>query len=355
MRLAVISFTKSGSLLCRKLTKSLSKVGHECKGYVQPRFLEESPAISGLFPIIGSLNSWTGQQFGQVDGLIYIGAAGIAVRAIAPFLIDKMTDPAVVVLDEQAHFAISLLSGHVGGANELAGLVGELTSAMPVITTGTDVNHKTAIDVWAKKRGLVLSDRTLGKNVAAALLAEEEVGFYSDYPMNEPVPTDFIKGRRGKLQVWITSHTIPEVDDSRILRLIPPSLTVGVGCRKGVAATVVETHIQQIFREAKLDLRAIAGLFSIDLKQQEEGLLRTAAKLQVPFSTYSAERLQQITESVTSSSFVQAVTGVDNVCERAALTGAGAGAQLLVCLQAGNGVTVAVAEKKIEIGPREEA
>ena len=375
MRLAVISFTKSGSWLCGKLTKRLQELGYACMGYVQPRFLNEVQEVTGLCPLTGSLNDWTEQQFRQAEGLIYIGAAGIAVRAIAPFIKDKMTDPAVVVLDEQAQFAISLLSGHIGGANELTGLVSEITGAMPVITTATDVNRKTAIDVWAKQRGLMLSDRILAKETAAALLAEEAVGFYSDYPLTEPVPEGFIKGELGRLQVWLTARVIPGGEhmvswfceaDGRILRLIPPSLAVGVGCRKGVSAAVIETRIRQVFDEANLDMRAIAGLFSIDLKQQEEGLLKTAANLQVPFCTYSAEILQNVTEAespvhdvrrkvhITSSDFVQAVTGVDNVCERAALAGAGTGAELLVCKQAGDGVTVAVAEKMMEIGMRVE-
>lgn len=375
MRLAVISFTKSGSWLCGKLTKRLQELGNTCTGYVQPRFLNEVQEIPGLCPFAGSLNNWTGQQFAQVDGLIYIGAAGIAVRAIAPFLQDKMTDPAVVVLDEQAQFVISLLSGHIGGANELAGLVGEITGATPVITTATDVNQKTAIDVWAKKRGLVLSDRTLAKETAAALLAEEAVGFYSDYPLNEPVPEGFVKGELGRMQVWLTARVVPGPEhmvswfcdaDGQILRLIPPSLAVGVGCRKGVPAEIIATRIRQVFAEANLDMRAIAGLFSIHLKQHEEGILKTAAELQVPFCTYSAEVLGKVTEaeslpphdrrktSITSSAFVQMITGVDNVCERAALAGAGIGAELLVCKQVGDGVTVAVAEKKLRIGSREE-
>lgn len=362
MKLAVISFTKSGCWLCGKLTKRLQEMGYSCKGYVQSRFLNEVHEVPGLCQISGSLNNWTGQQFGQVGGLIYIGAAGIAVRAIAPFLKDKMTDPAVVVLDEQARFVVSLLSGHIGGANELTSLVSEITGAVPVITTATDVNRKTTIDVWAKKRGLLLSDRTLAKEVAAALLEEEVIGFYSDYSLNEPVPEGFIKGELGRLQVWLTAHVVPGPEhmvswfcdaDGRILRLIPRSLTVGIGCRKGVSAAVIERKIRQVFDEANLDMRAIAGLFSIDLKQQEEGILKTAEELQVPFCTYGAEILQNITESVTSSVFVQAVTGVDNVCERAALTGAGPGAELLVHKQAGDGVTVAVAEKKMEIGMRE--
>lgn len=363
MKLAVISFTRSGSRLCEKLVKRLPELGYACKGYAAPRFLHEIQAPPGLCPITGSLNDWTGQQFGQAEGLIYIGAAGIAVRAIAPFLEDKMTDPAVVVLDEQAQFAVSLLSGHIGGANELTRIVSEITGAIPVITTATDRNRKTAVDVWAQKRGLALSDRILAKETAAALLAGDSVGFYSDYPLNEPAPADFVTEGPGRLQVWITARVIPGPEQmaswfgdagGRILRLIPPGLAVGIGCRKGVSPAVIEKRIRQVFHEANLDMRAIAGLFSIDLKQQEEGLINAAAKLQVPFCTYSARTLQHIKASVSASVFVQTVTGVDNICERAALAGAGAGARLLVRKQSGAGVTVAVAEKKMEIGLREE-
>ena len=122
MKLALISFTKTGASLCCQLTKNLQKQGYMCEGYIPCRFFQETEGREdkGIYGLEESALEWTKRQFFQMDGLIYIGAAGIAVRSVAPFLRDKLTDPGVVAVDEIGQYAISLLSGHVGGANELA-------------------------------------------------------------------------------------------------------------------------------------------------------------------------------------------------------------------------------------------
>ena len=183
MKLAVISFTRTGESICEKLSKALSAAGADCPGYSGR---ETGNAGSMLQPVSGTLSEWTGQQFAACDGLIFIGAAGIAVRLIAPYLKDKLTDPAVVVVDEAGKFAISLLSGHVGGANRLTEWIAKILDAVPVVTTASDVRGRTAIDVWAADHGLVLTDRKLAKEIAAALLDGETVGYFSDYPISQP-------------------------------------------------------------------------------------------------------------------------------------------------------------------------
>lgn len=352
MKLAIISFTKQGSILCGQLNKRFRELGYDCTGYAQNRFLLENTfqETSGLYPISDSLTEWTEKNFVQMDGLIYIGATGIAVRAIAPYLKDKMTDPAVVVMDDQGTFSISLLSGHVGGANGLAHLAATIVGATPVITTATDGNKKTAIDMWAKERGLTWSDRELAKQISAAVLEDKTVGFYSDYPLAEPVPEGFVKGELCSLQVWITTRMRPETDHMEgILRLIPRALYVGIGCRKGTPKEVIREMLERVFETYHLDCRAIAQIASISIKEQEAGLIQLASEMAVLFQTYSPATLAAAEGDFTASAFVQEVTGVDNVCERAALTGAGPGSRLIVKKQAGQGVTIAVAEKRLEI------
>ena len=122
------------------------------------------------------------EDFEDCDAIVFIGACGIAVRSIAPFVKSKKIDPAVVVVDEQGQFAISLLSGHIGGANELTEEIAEILRAQSVITTATDLNDKFAVDVFAKKNGCFISDMELAKEISAALLAGKEVGFASDFP-----------------------------------------------------------------------------------------------------------------------------------------------------------------------------
>ena len=121
-------------------------------------------------------------MFESQDALLFIGATGIAVRSIAPFVADKRKDPAVVVMDEKGIFAISLLSGHIGGANELAGKLANLTGAIPVITTATDVNGRFAVDVFAKKQKLWIADMKAAKRVSADVLDEKKIGLVTEFP-----------------------------------------------------------------------------------------------------------------------------------------------------------------------------
>lgn len=312
----------------------------------------------GIFALKESVGAWTGRLFQEVDGFLYIGAAGIAVRAVAPYLRDKMTDPAVVVIDEQGKYAISLLAGHVGGANRLAVLAGEILGAVPVITTASDVQGRTAVDVWAADRGLRLSDREQAKHVAAALVNGETVGFYSDYPLAEPVPEGYAFGQRCGINVWVTSRVIPDPDstiamllprETQILRLIPASLVVGIGCRRDVETERVKEAVERTLLRKGLDLRAVDRVASIDLKRGERGIVETAGFWGIPFVTFSAGELEQVGGDVSESAFVRSVTGTGNVCERAALLGAGEGSRLLVRKEICGGVTVAVAEKNLEI------
>lgn len=367
MKLAVISFTRAGAAVCGRLVKRFRELGESCDGYVQQRFLDELQEQPGLCPVKEPVADWAGSRFAQVDGLIFVGAAGIAVRAIAPHLRGKLTDPAVVVVDEKARFAISLLSGHVGGANVLAGRVAEILGAVPVVTTASDVNGREAIDVWAQRHGLTVGDRVLAKETAAELLSGHPVGFYSDYAVEVPLPDGCVQGQLCARNIWVTaSCRRPGADDmvswfaadpAGILRLVPRVLTVGVGCRRGTPAAVIKEAVRQVFVEHQLDLRAVARLASIDRKRDEQGILELAAQLGVPFLTCSAAELSQAEGEYSSSEFVRQVTGIDNVCERAAVLGAGAGARLVVRKQiyreADSAVTVAVAASEYRIGMME--
>lgn len=364
MRLAVICFSRMGAALCRKLIKGFRELGIECDGYGKSRFFDEEQE-KGDLPIRllkEPAGEWTRRQFGHsddstynglvyggliYDGLIYIGAAGIAVRAVGPCLKDKMTDPAVVVVDEAGRYAISLLSGHVGGANRLAELTAQIAGAVPVITTATDVRGITAVDAWAADRGLKITSRHLAKQVSAALLEGKPVGFYSDFSLAEPMPDGYVWGKHQDINVWITTR---ETADKQMLRLVPPILTVGIGCRKGVPASRIEEEVEFVFREAGQDKQAVSRIASIDLKKREPGLCELAERWKVPLSTFSAAELENVQAPVQESAFVRRVTGTGNVCERAALLGAGDGSYLLIRKHVGDSVTVAVAAENYQVG-----
>lgn len=344
-KLAVISFTRAGCWLNRRLVNAMRQRGWECGGYMNRRYLqEEDGPADGLHPLEETVSAWTGRQFVQADGLVFIGAAGIAVRSAAPYLKDKLTDPAVVVIDEAGRFVISLLSGHLGGANDLARELAAILGAEPVITTASDVNGRTAIDVWAADHGLKIGSRKLAKETAAAILEHEPVGFFCDEPLSLPVPDGCVPNGEHRNIVRVTTVRSKNREETE-LHLIPPIVYLGIGCRKGTPRSIIEKEVLRVLDAFGLYREAVAGIGSIDLKKEEAGLRELAEVWKVPFLTFSAEKLEQVPGSFSESPFVREITGTGNVCERAAVLAAGAFARLIVPKQAANGVTIAAAKR----------
>ena len=178
MRITIFSFTHNGAALAASLAKDLGQNGHLCQAFTMPKYAAEFH----LQAIGKSVKDLTGPFFSSEDALIYIGACGIAVRAIAPFLQDKTCDPCVLSIDEQGRYVISLLSGHIGGGNELAIQAASLLGAAPIISTATDLNHKFAVDVFATKNHLKISDMTLAKKISVAILDGEKTGLSGIIP-----------------------------------------------------------------------------------------------------------------------------------------------------------------------------
>lgn len=328
MKIAVIAFTGRGAALGRLLADGLGGSLH-----VPARFAEGAEAL-----VYDSLESWTADCWSGARALVFVGAAGIAVRAIAPHVKDKFTDPAVISVDEGGAFVIPLLSGHVGGANDLAREIAALTGGQAAISTATDVNGLFAVDVWARDRGLVLTDRARAKEVSAALLEGKPVGFQSDF--GDDCPPGLVS-ELTELGVWVTCQA-EGGPFPRALRLVPRALTLGIGCRRGVGVEVIGAAVDQALRG--LDPLAVCQVATIDLKADEPGLLALCRDRGWPLEVYSAQALARVAGDFTPSDFVQSITGVDNVCERAAAL---AGGTLIRPKRAENGVTVAVAGRRM--------
>lgn len=342
MRLALIFFTQRGGALARTLTGGLEGQGHACDLSGPARFAEGA----GAQPY-ESLERWTAARFSSRDGLIFISACGIAVRAVAPHVKDKLTDPAVVSVDEAGRFAVPLLSGHVGGANDLARAVAALTGGTAVISTATDVNDCFAVDQWAARQGMTFDCRALAKEISSALLAGETVGMASDYPMKSPLP-ERVTGEPAELGFYVTSRTGQPDPFPKTLRIWPKVLHLGVGCRKDIPLERVEEAVDRVLEEHHLARAAVKDVSSIDLKKDEEALQVLSEKNGWPLRFYTAAELQSAEGEFTPSQFVQSVAGVDNVCERAAVKRCGNG-RLIVPKFAQNGVTVAVAEECFQL------
>ena len=342
MKIRLISFTRNGAKLGHLLSIFLGEQGYASEAYIAGAFARETAIQSINEP----LRDWTKKQFKEASGIIFIGAAGIAVRTISPFLKDKTTDPAVLVIDEKGKFVIPLLSGHIGGANELAYKIADHLGTIPVITTATDINRKFAVDLFAKNNNLYISCMAYAKAISAAILNEEQVGFDSEFPVIGTMPENLTKKKNCEYGICIS--LIDEKEARKIydktLRLIPRIVTLGIGCRKGKSSDEIEKVVFEALRECGISIYSVANVASIDLKRKETGLLEFCNKAKVEFITYPLAKLEKLQGSFCESDYVKAVTGVGNVCERAAILGSGNGI-LIMKKYAKNGVTVGIAKR----------
>lgn len=270
----------------------------------------------------------------EYSKLVFICACGIAVRTIAPFVKNKKDDFAVVVCDEDGKFAISLLSGHLGGANELANNVAEILGGQAVITTATDVNGIIAIDNYAKENSLEIDSMKMAKEVSSQLLNGEKVAFKSDF--NNEIPKDFVQTVE-KIGVYVTYKTIEPFENT--LKLYKKSLVVGIGCKKGTPVGNVESFLKTVFEENSLSEKAISKIATIDIKKNEKAIVEVSKKYNVKLEIFDKKTLNSQKGEFSHSDFVLRTVGTDCVCERAVVAGGG---KLIVKKQSCNGVTIAV-------------
>lgn len=282
-----------------------------------------------------SLSIWTAEQFPKREALIFIGAAGIAVRAIAPHLRHKAEDPAVLCVDELGAYVIPLLSGHLGGANALAQRLAALTGGEAVITTATDLNGLFAVDLWAKRQNMAVVNPERIKSVSAKLLRGERVRIDCPWPVAGERPHLVEMGNPGDACVCCRRT------DGNALLLAPRIVMLGIGCRRGTTKEQLELSFARFCDERGLLPQAVAAAVSLDLKQDETGLLAFCKAHDWPLCFYSADKLKAVPGTFSASPFVERTTGVDNVCERAA---ACEGGKLIEKKYAAEGVTFAAAE-----------
>ena len=308
------------------------------------------------------VKEWTARYFNEADALVYAGAAGIAVRAIAPFIEDKTKDPAVVVIDERALHVIPVLSGHLGGANDLARRIAEVTGSSCAITTATDVNGIFAVDEWSKRQNCALLEKDKIVEISGALLAGKTVNVSSRWPVrgNPPegirlLPQDAPRDEADIILDWMTGEEAGidaggkagiDAGEKAALHLVPRICALGIGCRKGISEEALEERFKAFLMETGVSEAAICRAATIDLKKDEPGLLAFARKHGWPLTVFSAGELAEAEGDFTASGFVSSVTGVDNVCERsAALLSKG---ELIARKFSGGGVTFALAAERYE-------
>lgn len=302
MRVAILAITDQGRLTANRIHSALpgSKLVSSSRGV--KKSIEES---------------WH-----DYDAIICVMAAGIVVRCIAKLCQSKFDDPAIVVVDEQCRFAISLLSGHIGGANRIALLLQEHCGAQAIVTTGSDVSGHTAVDLWAMDYGLAIANPSDLASVSTRLLNKGVLSLYQDDNYLKDIPDDFeITAQKDDADIIIS---VKNDIGSNCLHLVPQLLFIGFGCRRGATVEEFQDAIDDLVTHHNIHLEAIKGVASIDLKNDEEGLLKIAEKYDWPLKFFTKEQINAICPSVQESKIYEKV-GVYGVCEPAALLAASRG------------------------------
>ena len=329
MNKIAICFTKSGEEVIEKLNiESIKRGISHVKGYV---LTERDDIKGGLVRVSTSVSDWTRDVFIPGNALIFVGAVGIAVRALSGLAKDKLSDCPVIVIDDNAQFVIPILSGHAGGANKLAVIMAQLLDAVPVITTSTDVNDAFSVDSFAAENRLSIVNREGIKKVSAKALEGRKVTLsIKDFPPKE------------KVDVIVADETDAEYS----LLLKPKEYTVGIGLKKGKDKGELEAFFLKELKGIKITPSDVYAICTIDIKEDEPAILNLRDKYRIPVISFDKDILKRAEGNFAASDFVKSVTGVDNVCERAAVVGAGRGAELVLGKTKRDGMTIAVARRR---------
>lgn len=350
MRLAIIAITRNGARLGGRLHASLPQADL----FVLGRFAEA--AGPSATPFSGDFKELVARLWPHYEKFAFIMATGIVVRVVTPLLAGKERDPAVVVLDEAGRFAVSLLAGHLGGANRLAIDLATVIGGTPVITTATDVNGLVAWDEAARQSGLRVEPVAHIKNLNSLLLEGERIAlvdrrgrvapFFANTPGIEVHATFAAALQSGAAGlVFVTHRLLPDLERRpNLLALRPPDLVVGIGCNRGTDADEIEAVVNSELQRAFLSFASVGRLASVEEKADEAGLREFAARHALPLEFFPADQLNGVAAPSPESAHVLAAIGARGVCEPAAMLAAAGGPLLITKKKCGN-VTVAVAEK----------
>lgn len=333
MRIAVISVTRNGNRISEKISEKL-----ECERYSFVKYPSENSVV------FEKLSELTEEIFYRYDGIIFICAVGIAVRCIAPFIKSKQYDPAVIAVDENGTFAVSVLSGHIGGANILAEITADIIKAVPVITTATDTGKKFSPDTFARANGLHICDINIAKLIAVEVLKGNKIGFYSEYPFKNI--SDELSENDKTCEYGICIADSEKNIFKNTLNLIPKKFVIGTGCKKNTDSDIFENFILDMLEKNNIDINRIFCISTIDIKKNETAIINFSRKYNIPLNFYSSSELMEVEGIFSSSDFVFKQTGTDNVCERSAVIG---GNHLIIKKQSCNGVTFALSERETDI------
>lgn len=317
--IALFCLTPGGVALAKRLRAEMPMTCFTSEKLLEPGF---QPFNAGFAQTVRD-------AFTAYRALIVIGATGIAVRVIAPLLADKLSDPAVVVIDECGQYVISLLSGHVGGANELTRHLAGILGAHPVITTATDVNQLSALDNLAVQLDAGMQDfRCAVKTVNQMLVSQQRVGLWWDKQIEPEKARCDIRGfipvealdsppELDALVCITLRASLPELSIP-VFKLVPRRVVAGMGCRKATPFQTLNNLLDHQLAENNFDPGALRAIGSVAMKQDEPGLNQLAHELRVPFEIFSVDELSRHEQRFPASEFVRKTVGVGCVSQPAA-------------------------------------
>jgi precorrin-4 C11-methyltransferase len=356
---AILALTAPAVDLGRRILKDLP----DARLYLPERYINEGDrACPSVIPFRAAIRQVLHDAFQRHEALVCILASGIVVRELAPLLRNKHSDPAVVVLDPSGKYAVSLLSGHEGGANRLAERIAALTGGQAVITTASDNRQIPALDVLAKQRSWKADPNNRLARVMTALVDGEPVGLIRDETLVlPPEMTDFawdgvfsteeagVAGfpRRQQGVVWVTCRAVPASfwqENPDAVVYYPPALALGIGCNRGTSGDEILDAVHETLARSGLAAESVAGVATITEKGDEPGLIGLCRAMGWKLEVFSHTQIRQVENIPNPSKTVYDVLGVPGVAEPAALLAAGA-SRLLVEKQKFANVTVAVAMK----------
>lgn len=334
-KIAIYAISKKGAILAAKL-QACSNVTL----FVHPDYREYLPNTAQSTVLKLPLSAFIKEQFNNFKAHIIIGALSIAVRVIAPLIVDKFSDPGVLSIDEQGDFVISVLGGHCGGANLLCAKIAASIGAQAVITTASDRANLISVDILGREFNwqLATKERAVLTKVAGAIVNCKDVAIIQECASsawqqnyNLENASIYTCWEQAKLEniaaiIYIGARELPDFAKYKEKLVIwrPLALTLGIGCDKNTPLSTIEQGLDLFLKENMLAKSALRGIYSIDLKAHEVGILELAAKNNLTYTTYSPAQLDNLEGVLNPSAYVKKITGTNSVAEAAALYGAGA-------------------------------
>lgn len=340
---AIVTLSQDGMVLANRLAEHLDD--RECHIYTKEKYANETTKI-----ITTDIATFMGSIIGAYQIICCIMATGIVVRAIAPHLEHKSSDPGILVMDTKGDYVISLLSGHLGGANDAARLVSKRLGAQAVITTGTDVKGTMAVDVLAQKINCTIDDFTDAKDVTALILNNDPIALYNlencdldavILPKNIETVTDLTEINKYAGIIMTTLDTQKEDLPIPSVKLVPRKLVLGVGCRRDTPGERIIQAIQETLTALNLNEKGIKSLATIGLKADEPGIIEAAAFFKAKKIIIPNEMVQMVQSRFEASDFVFKTTGLYAVSEPCGFVASGFGKCLLQKQKLG-GITLSV-------------